>query len=315
VSVAVSTYRRLDQIERLLHALAEQSLPAAEFEVVVYDDGSADGTVDAIRALASHLPYSLRVHEGAVNRGPACGRNVAWRVATAPVIAFTDDDCVPQPDWLREGLAYFDDPQVVSTVGRVEPAPDQYADLGPFSRTLSVHDARFFATANCFYRRAALETADGFDERFRRAAGEDTDLGLRVLALGGRAAYAEEAVVHHDIRPSELRAAASEAWRKWIDLALVVRKHPEIRSTLLYRRVFWKPSHAFLLLAIAGAVGAAFWPWAGAAVLPYLYFRVRRAPLAGGIRRVTTLPGALILDLLEVGTMVRSTLRYRTLIL
>jgi GT2 family glycosyltransferase len=112
---------------------------------------------------------------------------------------------------------------------------------------LSAHDARFFATANCFYRRRALEQTDGFDERFRRAAGEDTDLGLRALALGGRAAYAADALVHHDVRPSEWRAAANEAWRKWIDLALVVRKHPEIRGTLLYRRVFWKRSHAVLL--------------------------------------------------------------------
>ncbi|HWC35194.1 MAG TPA: glycosyltransferase [Mycobacteriales bacterium] len=315
VSVAVSTYRRPDRIERLLHALAGQTLPATDFDVVIYDDASGDRTPDVIRQLIPTLPFPVRLLEGATNRGPASGRNEAWRAATAAVIAFTDDDCVPQPEWLRAGLGHFSDPDVVAVVGRVEPAPDQHDLLGPYSRTLSVHDARFFATANCLYRRAALEASGGFDERFRRAAGEDTDLGLRILAEGGRADYAEDAVVHHDIRASELRASAREAWSKWIDLALVVRKHPQIRRTLLYRRVFWKPSHAFLLLAIAAGIAAGFWPWAALAALPYLDYRIRRQPLAGRLRRVTTFPGAVLLDVLELATMLRSTLHYRTLIL
>lgn len=297
-----------------MRALARQSLAAASFEVVVYDDASGDGTVESVRRLASELPYRLTVVEGSVNRGPAAGRNEAWRSARAGVIAFTDDDCVPDPDWLKAGLHHFGDPQVAVVVGRVEPSPDQYDALGPFSRTLSVHDAKFFATANCFYRRELLQASDGFDERFRRAAGEDTDLGLRVLAAGGRAEYAETAVVHHDIRPSDLRASAREAWSKWVDLALVVRKHPEIRQTLLYRRIFWKPSHAYLLVAIAAGVGAAFWPWAALGVLPYLDFRIRRRPLAGGARRLTSLPGAVLLDVLELVAMARSSLRYGRLI-
>jgi GT2 family glycosyltransferase len=315
-TVAVSTYRRTERLTRLLHALAAQTLPSSRFDVVVYDDASGDGTADAARDLAATLPYPLRVLEGNVNRGPAFGRNQAWRAATADIVAFIDDDCVPDPDWLRAGLERFADPEVVAVVGRVEPAREQLANLGPYARTLSVHDARFFATANCFYRRSGLETSDGFDERFRRAAGEDTDLGLRVLAQGGRVDYAEDALVHHDIRPSELRAAASEAWRKWIDLALVVRKHPEIRATLLYCRLFWKPSHAWLLLAVAGAVGAAvLWPWLALLALPYLNHRVRTAPLARGMRAFAALPGAVLIDLLEIGTMIRSTIRYRTLIL
>ena len=315
VSVAISTYRRPDRVIRLLHALAAQAFPASDFEVVVYDDASGDTTVPTIRELAPRLPYSLRVLEGTQNRGPAAGRNQAWRAASAPVVAFTDDDCVPQPDWLSAGLRHFDDPDVVAVVGRVEPSPDQYDDLGPFSRTLSVHDDRFFATANCFYRRDALEASDGFDERFRRAAGEDTDLGLRVLANGGQSRYEPEAVVFHDIRPSELGASAREAWSKWVDLALVVRKHPQIRRTLLYRRVFWKKSHALLWLALLGAVGTVFLPETALLAAPYLYYRVVNAPLAGRHRRLTTLPGAVLLDVLELGTMLRSTVRYRTLIL
>jgi glycosyltransferase involved in cell wall biosynthesis len=316
VSVAVSTYQRADRISRLLRSLSRQTLPPTDFEVVVYDDGSRDDSVATIRQLIPELGYPLRLIEGSANRGPAAGRNEAWRAASAPVVAFTDDDCVPDADWLRVGLQAFDDPAVDVVVGRVEPAPDQLGDLGPFSRTLRVSDARFFATANCFYRRSALEAADGFDEQFRRAAGEDTDLGLRVLGEHGRAQFAISALVHHDVRRSDVRASAREAWSKWIDLALVVRKHPQIRETLLYRRIFWKKSHAVWLLAAAGvAVAGTREPWAALAALPYLQHRLLSRPLAVGVGAITSLPGAVLVDGIEVACMVRSSLRYRTLIL
>jgi GT2 family glycosyltransferase len=298
----------------LLAALAAQDLPAVEFEVVVYDDASGDGTAELVRQHAKSMKCKVRLIEGERNMGPAHGRNTAWRAARAPLVAFTDDDCVPATDWLRNGSRAFSDPTVGAVVGHVEPAPDQLHLLGPFSRTLRVTDARFFATANCIYRRDALEAVDGFDERFRRAAGEDTDLGLRMIEVGWTAGYAADALVHHDVRASDLRAAMREAWLKWIDLALVVRKHPQIRNTLLYGRVFWKKSHALLLLAVLGAIASAFVPWAGLLAAPYVYYRLWSLPLAGGLRRLTTFPGALLLDLLEVGAMLRGTARYRTLI-
>jgi GT2 family glycosyltransferase len=316
VSVAVSTYERPDRVARLLEALGRQSIPATDFEVVMYDDGSSAASLETVRTLAAAAPFPLRLIEGGVNRGPATGRNHAWQATTAPIVAFTDDDCVPTPDWLSHALRAFDDPAVEVAVGRIEPAVDQLHLLGPFSRTMHATDARFFATANCLYRREALTSADGFDERFRRAAGEDTDLGLRVLERGGQAAFVNDALVHHDVRPSSLRAAAREAWAKWIDLALVVRKHPRVRRELMYRRVFWKKPHALLLLAVAGSIAAAWEPLTLIAWVPYLWHRLRSAPLSHGwVGPVLTLPGALLIDAIEIVTMVRSTLRYRTFVL
>ena len=320
LTVAVSTYRRQAGLARLLDALSAQDLPPADFEVVVYDDASGDGTAELVRQRAATAKYQLRVIEGDHNMGPAHGRNAAWQAATAPLIAFTDDDCVPATDWLRNGMRHFAGPEVGAVVGHVEPAPSQLDNLGPFSRTLRVTDARFFATANCFYRRSVLEAASGFDERFRRAAGEDTDLGLRVTDAGCTAVFADNALVHHDIRRSEFRAAAREAWSKWVDLALVVRKHPSIRRTLLYRRLFWKKSHALLLAALVGVAVAATLrtPPAFLALffcLPYLWHRLIEAPRSLGGAAFATLPGGFVVDLLEVFAMVRSSLRYRRLIL
>jgi GT2 family glycosyltransferase len=316
VSVAVSTYERPDRVARLLNALGEQTLAATEFEVVVYDDGSSGASLATVRELVDAAPYPIRLIEGDTNRGPATGRNQAWQATTAPIVAFTDDDCVPTPDWLGNGIGAFNDPAVEVAVGRIEPAPDQLHLLGPFSRTMHATDARFFATANCFYRRDALTAADGFDERFRRAAGEDTDLGLRVLERGGQAVFIDDALVHHDVRPSSVRAAAREAWMKWIDLALVVRKHPRVRRELMYRRIFWKKPHALLLLAVAGSVAAVWERYTLLALVPYLWHRLRSAPLSRGwVRPVVTLPATLLIDAIEIVTMVRSTLKYRTFVL
>jgi GT2 family glycosyltransferase len=316
VSVAVSTYERPDRVARLLDALGRQNLPASDFEVVIYDDGSSAASLQTVRELTAATPFPLRLIEGGVNRGPATGRNQAWRATTAPIVAFTDDDCVPTEDWLRNGLLAFDDPSVEVAVGRIEPAPDQRHLLGAFSRTMYATDARFFATANCLYRREALDEADGFDERFRRAAGEDTDLGLRVLERGGQAIFVDDSLVHHDVRPSSLRAAGREAWGKWIDLALVVRKHPRVRRELMYRRIFWKKPHALLLLAIAGAIAAVWEPYTLLAIVPYLWHRLRTAPLSHGwVGPVVTFPGALLIDAIEIATMVRSTVKYRTFVL
>lgn len=315
VTVVVATYRRPERIVRLLRAIERQSIPASGIEVVVYDDASGDDTVAAVQAAALTAPYSLTLIEGDVNRGPAAGRNRAWRSGTAPVVAFIDDDCVPSPNWLESGLALLSHTGAAVVVGRVEPAPEQAANHGPFSRTLVVNDARFFATANCFYRRDVIESADGFDERFRRAAGEDTDLGLRVLEAGGLAEFSTDALVWHDVRPSEFRFAAKEAANKWIDLALVVRKHPDVRDTLMYRRVFWKRSHAYFIAAAAGVAFARKRPAALAAALPYLQLRLSSEPIAGGAGAVRTLPGAVAIDALEVSTMLRSSARHRSLVL
>src|SRR5205814_9822203 len=115
------------------------------------------------------------VLRGASNAGPATGRNLAWRRDLAPLVLFTDDDCVPSPSWVR---AHVEAAGPI-TVGRTVPAPDQLDRVGPFSRTLQVDSAELFHTCNIGYPRDLLLALDGFDERYRRAAGEDTDLGLR----------------------------------------------------------------------------------------------------------------------------------------
>ena len=311
VTVAVSTFRRKHLLPRLVSALEAQTIGVSSIELVIVDDASQDGTAEILTELAASSPMQITVLVAEVNGGPAVGRNRAWRVASAEVIAFTDDDCVPTPGWLEAGLAAAAPGNVV--VGQTQPAPDQLAHEGVFSRTLRVTDARFMQTCNVIYQKQTLLDLDGFEESFR--TGEDTDLGLRAVESGLEAVFVPEALVHHDVRPSDLRAKLRES-RSWVDLPLVVRRHPQVRKSYLYGSLFWKKSHPLAILFLAAPFLALLQPAAAVLVVPWLWWRWRKEPLAASpVTRLQTLPAALLIDLTEVYTMVRGSLRHGALVL
>ena len=316
MSVAVSTYDRCEAVVALLRALEAQTLPAERFEVVVADNGSRDGTSAALEAFARDTPLSLRVVTLEDNQGPAGGRNAAWHATRGEVIAFTDDDCLPSPTWLEEGLAAMRAHGPCVAVGRTGPGASDAHLLGrPFNRVVRNDDARFFATCNVFYRREDLEAVGGFDESFRTPAGEDTDLGLRVRDLGRAVVFAGDAEVHHPVRPPSFRATLRETVR-WTGIPRVFALHPAARGELLHRGVFWKPSHPPAILAALGLAALPWWRVAAVLVLPWLHHRLRTSPACPGPRRrVLALPGMFVIDVLEVGVMLKGSVDERTLVL
>ena len=312
VSVVVATRNRSALLPRLFEALARQTTSA--FDLTIVDDGSTDATAELLPQLAANAPFPTTVITGE-GRGPAVGRTLGWRSATAPVIAFTDDDCVPTDDWLTAGLAVLEHADIV--VGRTRPNPDQVDRLGPYSRTLSVSETRFFQTCNAFYRRADLERHGGFDEDFDRPGGEDTDLALRVLGDGHRVdAFADEALVYHDISESRLRDALRVASR-WTGVARLIAKHPELRRRDLHHGLFWQPSHPWLILAWLGIAGTTRDRRAVLLGVPWCWHTTTRH-IPSVIRRkdkLRHLPGYFLLDTAEVVAMVRGSVRAETLVL
>ncbi len=312
ISVAVSTYQRAAMLPRLMAALERQTLAFADFEVVLADNGSSPETTEVLEKLAASTELRLHAVRVAPNRGPSGGRNVAWQEARAELVAFTDDDCAPAPTWLEKGLSASSDGDAV-VVGRT--LPDPTLEMGPFSRTIRVSDVNWLPTCNVFYRRSDLEAVDGFDESFLTPGGEDTDLAFRVRTRCGREfRYASEALVHHDVRPSRFVDAAKETVR-WTDAPRFFRLHPEGRERL-HRRVFWKPSHPKVILALAGLVLGSRWRKCLVLTLPWLYYRTRvRQPTGRGLDFYTALPGTFVIDALETVAMVRGSVRHRTFIL
>jgi O-antigen biosynthesis protein len=105
VSVIIPTYNRSDTLQKCLAAVQTQTY--SDYEIIVVDDGSTDGTANMIAAEFPNVHYLYQA-----NRGPAAARNQGIAAATGDIIAFTDDDCLPPSDWLArlaEGYSRYPD--------------------------------------------------------------------------------------------------------------------------------------------------------------------------------------------------------------
>ncbi len=242
-SVVVPTYRRPDLLRRCLAALAAQDLDPAAYEVVVADDAAGPDTRALVEEQARRGPVRLRYVPVTGRHGPAAARNAGWRCAEGEVIAFTDDDCVPDPGWLSAGLDAFAD-GVSGVWGRIvmplPPAPTDY------EKNESGLESAECATANCFYRREALEAAGGFDERFTAAWREDSDLFFTLLEQGRTLVRAPKAVVVHPVRPAPWGVSLRQQRKSQFN-ALLYKKHPR-----LYRERIpaASPRHYYLILTV-----------------------------------------------------------------
>ncbi len=250
VSICIPTYRRPALLAQCLDAVLAQEPCGYDVEVVVVDDGSplSDGIADVVAAAADGATVDVRFERLPTNCGAASARNVAWRVARGEWIAFTDDDCRPRPDWLRQLLTCPDDVDVIQ--GRTVPDPAGQHLVGrPLVRTLDVSTPDgFFQTCNIAYRRSVLEQLDGFDVAFARS-GEDTDLAWRARAAGARTDFHTDAIVEHAVVEVSWRQDLRSR-RRWSDMPALLARHPGLGD-----RTWWGPvyrrSHALPLALVA----------------------------------------------------------------
>jgi glycosyltransferase involved in cell wall biosynthesis len=288
VSVVVPTFQRPDRIRRLIGALESQTLPRSEFEVVIADDGSRDETASVVAELASSSPLAIRVVRNEINRGPGAARNLGWRTCESPIIAFTDDDCVPTPGWLAAGLAAFDGGSNGIVQGRT--MPDPTAPRNGWAKTLQVDRlSNFYESCNIFYRAEVLRAVGGFDEGITVPFGEDTAAGWKARRLGVTSVFAPDALVHHDVTYPPL----SYWWRYAMmhgNLARLVRDFPEMRREMFWLRVFIWRDHAVFDAAAFGVAAGFVWRPAFLLVLPYVYLRRPRRLTSHDIRMALTYP-------------------------
>jgi glycosyltransferase involved in cell wall biosynthesis len=245
-------------------------------------------------------------------RGPAAVRNIGWRRATGELICFVDDDVVLDGGWARAFLdAHRENPDAVLQ-GCTEPHPAEAAAQDAFSRSKAITQLDWnYQTCNIAYPRALLERLGGFDEAYRFASAEDTDLGWRAREAGAPIRFVHDAHAWHAVqRPGVLGLV--RRMRIKTDVARLTRRHPGIRHHY-YREIFWKPSHAFLPLAAAGLALAP--RTRGASLLlaaPYVHlYRNRHGSYAG---TVASLPGHAAVDGAEIASVTAGAVRFRTLL-
>ena len=211
VSVAVLSHKRRHLLGRVLWALSQLDYPA--FEIVVVGDLHGIEDFDLPEFLATQVKY---VHCARANI--CLSRNLALEASSGEVVAFIDDDAVPEPDWLREMAKAFAFPKVGGAGGLVRGADGfkvewrggifdrsgretdmpMKDDIRVFDADSQVYGNEFVGTlgANSAFRREALLSVGGFDESFRYYL-DETDMMLRLAEAGWDAAVVLTAEVHH----------------------------------------------------------------------------------------------------------------------
>lgn len=202
VSVVIPTYRRPERIARCLEALSALDHPKDRLEVVVVEDG---GPTDQLAFLRERDHGELEVRFlGQPHGGPARARNLGAREARGSLLAFTDDDCCPRPDWVTRLVAGLEGRERAMVGGHTINALHR----NPFScasQSLVTYITRyglevgepFFASNNILVARDLFLELGGFDETFPLAGGEDRELCDRLNHLGVPLLYAPEALIDH----------------------------------------------------------------------------------------------------------------------
>jgi glycosyltransferase involved in cell wall biosynthesis len=297
-------------IGRTLAALAAQRIDD-EFEVIVVDDGSGDGTA----AVVDRAPGRVRL-VGQPPAGPAAARNRGVAEAGAELLAFTDADCVPSPTWLREGLAALARAELVQGSVRPDPA----VSPRPFDRTVTVtRESALYETASLFCRRELFERLGGFEDwlgaRLGKQLAEDVWFGWRARRTGARVEFCEAALVDHAV----FRRGAGEYIGERLRLAYfpaIIAKVPELRAEFLHRGVFLNRRTERLDLALGGAALALATRSPLPAVLAAPYLRLLGRSALGWRRQAPRVAVAeLAADLVGFGALVAGSVRTRSPVL
>jgi Glycosyl transferase family 2 len=199
VTVVVPVRDGAADLHALLGCLERQTLSRVEFEVVVGDDGSTDGSLEGVETPDGFV----RVLTGPPLNSYAA-RNRAAAAARSDVLAFCDADCLPEPDWLAAGLSALDSADVVA--GRIRfSAPNHHTAWTILDMELTKDQARHVRagvaeTANLFVRRELFDQLSGFDAAI--AEGGDYDFVERAVSHGGTLTYGSDAIVWHPARTS-----------------------------------------------------------------------------------------------------------------
>jgi GT2 family glycosyltransferase len=224
VSVVVCAYNAERTMEACLASLECLNYP--DYEVIVVNDGSTDGTL----AIAEGFAYCRIISQQ--NKGLGVARNVGAEAATGEIVAYTDSDCVADPDWLTYLVAKMETAALVACGGPNFPPPEEslvpaavaVSPGGPTHVLLSDDVAEHIAGCNMAFRRDILLRMGGFDPIYR-AAGDDVDICWRFQDAGYTIGFSPAAVVWH-FRRNTVKAYIGQQRGYGKAEALVYSKHP-----------------------------------------------------------------------------------------
>jgi GT2 family glycosyltransferase len=244
-SVILCTYNRVHLLERTLRSLASQTVPSEQFEIIVVDDGSTDGTAALCERAKRDLP-SMEYVAMAKNLGLAAAGNRGIRSARGDILLFIDDDCIAQEDWVECLTASLE--QHPLAAGAIKSPLLNYvkfchniSQFHPFMKRRAEGQMESIVGANMGIRRLVLEELGGFDEKSKVP---DMELLLRARLKGHRVHFAPGAIVIHDPERTSLAAVLKNASAHASKTILLRNKYDSLLHTPFVLR-----SPGFILLA------------------------------------------------------------------
>jgi glycosyltransferase involved in cell wall biosynthesis len=203
LSVIIPTYQRPKQLTACLKGLERQRYPKNRYEVIIVDDGSEQPPEAAVDALRNYIDITLLIQS---KSGPAAARNTGALQARGEFLVFTDDDCIPDVNWLHQLAVRFAHRPRCAVGGRTINAltGNLYANatqllidymFSYYNR--DPDNARFLTTSNLAVPADIFFAMEGFDTAFPSAAGEDREFCANWLHRGHRLVFAKEVVVFH----------------------------------------------------------------------------------------------------------------------
>ncbi|MGV8125496.1 MAG: glycosyltransferase [Candidatus Xenobiia bacterium LiM19] len=231
-TVIICTKDRKELLVESIKTLDAQDFPSGGYEILVVDDGSTDGTDEAIGRLRTKctLRYFKRPWQGR-----ASARNCGINEARGEVVLFTDDDILAPPQYLKEHFLYH---RIYSRTIVRGPIINVSEYAFPENRRAGIADysQAFFCTCNVSVNRKELLDIGGFDESFVEYGYEDNEVGWRLRQHGLKAHFNMNAIVYH-----------YKPWKKESDLEGMIRNAEELaRSAVAYYRKHphWKTRFA-----------------------------------------------------------------------
>jgi glycosyltransferase involved in cell wall biosynthesis len=237
-SIIIPTYNRKDALLETLKTLVQVDYPAGAWEAVVFDDGSTDGTDEAIQKWIDETKAPVRFFKQQ-NAGPARARNRGAEEARGDFLIFIDNDILVKPDFIRQHVETLKSNPGCWVVGRVV-HPPQLRDT-PFGRyrddvweqfhqshaTENIVETNGITAANLSLPKKDFGTIGNFDESFTIASCEDWELGMRARIAGIKALYHPGIVTLHNDWAVDLRKFCERQRLYSISDVLLWRKYGE----------------------------------------------------------------------------------------
>jgi Glycosyl transferase family 2 len=229
VSVIMPAYNAAAFVEAAIDSVLAQTL--ADFELIVVDDGSSDGTADIAAAAAARDPRVVFVRQA--NGGVSKARNAALRLSSGRFIALLDSDDIWEPEFLRMQLAVLDrrpDASLVSTNALMLGGPrdgqpvQPYPDTRPEPTLDQIIGDETASFIMCVFRRAVYEAIGGFDES--KTTNEDYDYWIRATHAGFRFCRNDVPLARYRWRADSLSANETRMLR---GILVVLKEHRALR--------------------------------------------------------------------------------------